>query len=60
MHLSNRLLIFLLPVAIPIVLYNVSPYLLIVGGAYVVLLFIVSTIDYITNPLLKNVEITVR
>ncbi len=57
MHLSNRLLIFLLPVAIPIVLYNVSPYLLIVGGAYVVLLFIVSTIDYITNPLLKNVEI---
>ena len=57
MHLSNRLLIFLLPVAIPIVLYNVSPYLLIVGGAYVVLLFIVSTIDYITNPLFKGVEI---
>ncbi len=57
MHLSNRLLIFLIPVAIPIVLYNVSPYLLIVGGAYVVLLFIVSTIDYVTNPVSKNVEI---
>ena len=57
MHLSNRLLIFLIPVAIPIVLYNVSPYLLIVGGAYVVLLFIVGTIDYITNPVSKNVEI---
>lgn len=57
MHLSNRLLIFLIPVAIPIVLYNVSPYLLIVGGAYVVLLFIVGAIDYITNPVSKNVEI---
>ena len=57
MHLSNRLLIFLLPVAIPIMLYNVSPYLLIVGGAYVVLLFIVGAIDYITNPVSKNVEI---
>ena len=57
MHLSNRLLIFLLPVAIPIVFYNVSPYLLFVGGAYLVLLFIVSAIDYITNPLFKGVEI---
>ena len=57
MHLSNRLLIFLLPVAIPIVLYNVSPYVLIVGGAYLVLLFIVGAIDYITNPLFKGVEI---
>ena len=57
MHLSNRLLIFLFPVAIPIVLYNVSPYLLFVGGAYLVLLFIVGATDYVTNPLLKGVEI---
>ena len=57
MHLSNRLLIFLLPTAIPIALYNVSPNLLFIGGAYLVLLFIVSAIDYATNPLSKWVEI---
>ena len=44
MHFSNRLLIFLLPVAIPIVLYNVSPSLLFVGGAYLVVLFVVGAI----------------
>ena len=58
MHLSNRLLIFLLPVAIPIVLYNVSPSLLFIGGAYLVLLFVVSAIDYATNPLFKRIEIS--
>ena len=58
MHFSNRLLIFLLPVAIPIVLYNVSPSLLFVGGAYLVLLFVVCAIDYLTNPLLGRVEIS--
>ena len=50
MHFSNRLLIYLLPVVIPIVLYNVSPSLLFVGGAYLVLLFVVCAIDYVTNP----------
>ena len=58
MHITNRLLIFLLPVAIPIVLYTVSPNLLFIGGAYLVLLLIVSIIDYVTNPLSKRVEIT--
>ena len=58
MHFSNRLLIFLLPVAIPIVLYNVSPSLLFVGGAYLVLLFVVCAIDYVTSPLLGRVEIS--
>ena len=57
MQLSKRFLIFLFPVAIPIVLYNISPYLLFVSGAYLVLLFVVGAIDYITNPLLKNVEV---
>ena len=57
MHLSNRLLIFLLPTAIPIALYNVSPNLLFIGGAYLLLLFVVSAIDYATNPLSKRVEI---
>ena len=58
MHFSNRLLIFLLPVAILIVLYNVSPSLLFVGGAYLLLLLIVSVIDYVTNPLSGRVEVS--
>jgi uncharacterized protein (DUF58 family) len=58
MHFSNRLLIYLLPVVIPIVLYNVSPSLLFVGGAYLVLLFVVCAIDYVTNPLFGRVEIS--
>ena len=58
MHITKRLLIFLIPVAIPIVLYTVSPNLLFIGGAYLVLLLIVSIIDYVTNPLPKKVEIT--
>ena len=58
MPFSNRLLIFLFPIAIPIVLYNVSPSLLFVGGAYLVLLFVVSAIDYATNPLLERVEVS--
>ena len=58
MHITNRLLIFLLPAAIPIVLYTVSPNLLFIGGVYLALLLIVSIIDYVTNPLPKQVEIT--
>lgn len=58
MHLSNRLLIFLCPVAIPIAFYSVAPNLRFIGGAYLVLLFIVSAIDYATNPLFKRVEIS--
>ena len=58
MHLSNRLLIFLCPLAIPIAFYNVAPNLRFIGGAYLVLLFVVSAIDYVTNPLFKRVEIS--
>ena len=58
MHFSNRLLIYLLLVAIPIALYNVSPNLLFVGGAYLVLLLVVSAIDYVTNPLYKRIEVS--
>ena len=57
MHVSNRFLIFLLPVAVPIALSSLSPSLLFVGGAYVVLLFIVGTVDYVTNPIAKTVEV---
>ena len=57
MHLSNRLLIFLLPIAIPILLYKVAPSLLFIGGAYLVLLIVVSVMDYVTNPLFKSVEV---
>ena len=56
MHLSKRLLLFLLPLAVPIALSSVAPSLLFVGGAYVVLLFTVGTIDYGTNPLWTKVE----
>ncbi len=57
MHLSNRLLIFLFPLAIPILLYKVAPSLLFIGGAYLVLLVVVSVMDYVTNPLYKRVEV---
>lgn len=57
MHISKRFLIFLLPTAIPIVLYTVSPNFLFIGGAYLVLLFVVGIIDYVTNPLLEKVEV---
>ena len=56
-HLSNRFLIFLLPVAVPIVLSGVSPSLLFVGGAYMVVLFVVGAVDYRTNPLFNSVEV---
>ena len=51
MHLTNRLLLFLLPVAIPIALSSLSTGLLFVGGAYLVLLVVVSAVDYVTNPI---------
>lgn len=57
MHLSNRLLIFLLPIAIPILLYGVAPSLLFIGGTYLVLLVAVSVIDYVTNPLFQRIEV---
>ena len=56
MHLTKRLLIFLLPLALPIALSSVAPSLLFVGGVYVVLLLVVSTIDYVTNPVWTRVE----
>ncbi len=58
MHISKRFLLFLLPAAIPILLYTVSPNLLFIGGVYLALLLIVSIIDYVTNPLFKSVEIS--
>ena len=56
MHLSNRLLIFLLPIAVPIALSSLAPNLLFLAGAYAVLLFAVATIDYVTNPVRTRVE----
>ena len=57
MHITKRSLILLIPTAIPIVLYTVSPHLLFLGGAYLVSLIIVSYIDYMTNPFFKGIEI---
>ena len=56
MHLSNRLLIFLLPIAVPIALSSLAPSLLFLAGAYAVLLCVVATIDYVTNPVRTQVE----
>ena len=57
MHLSNRFLVFLLPIAVPIVFSSLSPNLLWVGGVYVMLLFVVGTVDYVTNPIFKRIEV---
>lgn len=57
MYLSNRLLLFLLIGAVPIALSGVSPNLLFVGGVYMVVLFVVSAVDYRTNPLFKGTEV---
>ena len=57
MQFSNRLLIFLLIGAVPIALSGIAPNLLFVAGAYVVVLFVVSAVDYHTNPLLKSIEV---
>ncbi len=57
MYISKRFLIYLLPAAIPILLYTVSPRLLYVSGAYLLLLFVVAIIDYLTNPLFTSVQV---
>lgn len=58
MRLSNRLLGFLLPSAIPIILYKISPNLLIVDAAYLMLLSIVCVVDYLKTPLFTRVEVS--
>ena len=57
MHISNRFLIYLLPAAIPILLYTASPSGLYISGAYLLLLLVVATIDYGTNPLFTHVQV---
>ena len=57
MRLSNRLLGFLLPSAIPIMLYKISPNLLLVDAAYLMLLSIICVADYLKTPLFTRVEV---
>ena len=57
MRLSNRLLGFLLPSAIPIMLYRISPNLLLVDAAYLMLLSIICVVDYLKTPLFTRVEV---
>ena len=57
MRLSNRLLGFLLPSAIPIMLYKISPHLLLVDAAYLMLLSIICVADYLKTPLFTRVEV---
>ena len=58
MRLSNRLLGFLLPSAIPIMLYKISPNLLLVDAAYLMLLSIICVVDYLKTP--SGVELFTR
>ena len=57
MRFSKRLLCFLLPSAIPIMLYSVSPNLLVIDAVYLTLLFVVCVIDYVKTPLFTRVEV---
>ena len=57
MRFSKRLLGFLLPTAIPIMLYSVSPNLLVIDAVYLTLLFVVCLVDYVKTPLFKRVEV---
>ena len=58
MRLSRRLLIFLLPSAIPIMLFEVSPSLLFVDAAYLLLLLVICVVDYLKTPLFTKVEVS--
>ncbi|MDE0043054.1 MAG: hypothetical protein OXT74_13530, partial [Candidatus Poribacteria bacterium] len=57
MRFSRRLLGFLLPSAIPIMLYSVSPNLLVIDAVYLTLLFVVCVVDYVKTPLFTRVEV---
>ncbi len=58
MYISRRFLFYLLPSVIPILVYTISPSAsYISGGAYLLLLFVVAIIDYVTNPLFTNVQV---
>ena len=57
MHLSKRLLYFLIPLAIPIILVTTVPILLYIGCLYFIFLLCVSVVDYVTNPFIKGIEI---
>ena len=57
MRFSKRLLGFLLPSAIPIMLYSVSPNLMVIDAVYLTLLLVVCLVDYVKTPLFTKVEV---
>ena len=57
MHISRRFLYYLIPATLPILLYSLSPGTIYIAIVYLLFLFVVATIDYVTNPLFKSVEI---
>ena len=57
MRFSKRLLGFLLPSAIPIMLYSVSPNLMVIDAVYLTLLLVVCLVDYVKTPLFTRVEV---
>ena len=58
MQLSNRALYLMLIAVLPIALYNLSPNLLYVGCGYLLLLVSVGTLDYLTSPLFKRIDLS--
>jgi uncharacterized protein (DUF58 family) len=57
MQLSNRAVLLLLIAAIPIAFYRVSPNLLYVSFGYLLVLLGVGTLDYLTSPLFKAIDL---
>lgn len=58
MNITKRFLLYLLPLAIPIALYTIYPNLLYIGGAYLLVLLYVGTIDYLRNPFSNGIDIS--
>lgn len=58
MNITKRFLLYLLPLAIPIALCTILPNLLYLGGAYLLVLLYVGTIDYLRNPFSNGIDIS--
>lgn len=57
MHISRRFLYYLIPAALPILLYSISPGVLYITVVYLLFLAVVAYIDYATNPLFNSVQV---
>ena len=57
MHISRRFLYYLIPAALPILLYSHLARCPIYHCSISAVLFLVATIDYVTNPLFNSVQV---